>query len=106
MVALGTEIKFGIRFPQIDGVHFEDCDFEVSVYVYTNKSVTYKKGDEKHIKKMDEDSYKVVMTSDDALKIGRGHILATLTIHIPDGDFEDGYRTEVYDKLDTQWVIM
>ena len=106
MSALGTEFKFGVRVSQIDGVHLEDCDFEVSVYVYTNKSVLYKKSDDKHVKKMDEDSYKIIVTSDDALKIGRGRVLATLTIHIPDGDFEDGYRTEVYDKLDTQWVIM
>lgn len=106
MIALGSEYKYGITFPAIGNIHLDDCDFEVETYVYTNRSVTFKKGDEKHIQRMDADRYMVVVDKENALKIGRGVIMAKLTVHIPDGDFEDGFRTEVYDKLCAGWTIV
>lgn len=105
MSALGTEYKYGIKLPPIDGIHLSEMDFEVTTYVYSNKSVTFKKSDEKHIKMINEDSYKVIVDSESAIKIGKGKVLAKLTIHIPDLDFEDGFRTEIYDDLCTYQVI-
>lgn len=105
MSALGTEFKYGVRMPPIGDIHLEMCDFEVETYVYTNKSVKFSKGDTKHIHKIDKDSYMVIVDKESALKIGRGVILAKLIVHIPDNDFEDGFRTEVYDKLQTSWII-
>lgn len=105
MSALGTEFKYGIRIQEIDGYRLEDYDFEVTTYVYTNKSVTYRKNDINHIKPLDTDSYKIIVPSEDAMKIGRGVVMAKVTCHIPDADFQDGYRTEVYDKLCTGVTI-
>jgi hypothetical protein len=105
MSALGTEFKYGIRIQEIDGYKLKDYDFDVTTYVYTNKSVTYKKGDTKHIKPIDDDSYMVIVPLDDAMKIGGGKVMAKVTCHIPDADFQDGYRTEVYDKLWTGLTI-
>lgn len=105
MSALGTEFKYGIRIQEIDGYKLKDYDFDVTTYVYTNKSVTYKKIDTKHIKPLDDDSYMVIVPLDDAMKIGRGMVMAKVTCHIPDADFQDGYRTEVYDKLCTGLTI-
>lgn len=105
MSALGTEFKYGVRMTPIDGIHLENCDFEVTSYVYTNKAVTYRKGDVKHIKRINEDSYKIIVDSEDSVKIGRGKVLAKISISMPDGDFEDGFRTEIYDKIWTGKTI-
>lgn len=78
-------------------------DFEVTTYVYPNKTVVFKKSDTDFVKPVDNDTYLVVIDSDNAQKVGRGKVLAKLTIHIPDGDFKDGFRTEIYDKIDTGW---
>lgn len=51
MAACGSEFKYGIKIKPINGVHLEDCDFEVSTYVNPNRSVVFKKKDEVHIKK-------------------------------------------------------
>lgn len=101
-----SEYKYSIGFPPIDGIHLEDCDFEVKTYVYANKFVTFKKGDETHIKKIDADHYKVIVDKENSLKIGRGKVLAELTVHIPDGDFQDGYRTEVVRDMYTGWTVL
>ena len=106
MLALGSEYKYGVTFPPIGGLHLENCDFEVETYVYTNRSVTFKKNDTKHIQKMDADRYMVIVDKESALKVGRGVVLAKLTVHIPDDDFDDGVRTEIYDKLKTEHTII
>lgn len=105
MSALGTEFKFGIRVTPIDEMHFDTFDFEVTAYVFENKSVTFKKSDRVHIQKIDQDSYKVVVDAENAMKIGRGRVMAKVEVYIPDADFEDGFRTEVYDKLWTGVTI-
>jgi hypothetical protein len=105
MSALGTEFKYGVRMTPIDNIHLEDCDFEVTSYVYTNKAVTYRKGDVKHIKRINEDSYKIIVDSEDSVKIGRGKVLAKISISIPDSDLEDGFRTEIYDEIWTGKTI-
>lgn len=101
MAACGSEFKYGIKIKPINGVHLEDCDFEVSTYVNPNRSVVFKKKDEVHIKKIDADTYKVVVDTYNSLKIGCGTVLAQLKIHIPDGDYQDGFRTEIYKDLCT-----
>lgn len=105
MLALGSEFKYGVTFPPIGDVHLENCEFEVQTYVQTNKYVTFKKSDEKHIQKIDADTYMVIIDKENALKIGRGAILSKLIVHIPDSDFEDGIRTEIYENCSTGWLI-
>jgi hypothetical protein len=105
MSALGTEYKYGIRMSPIGDIHLEECEFEVKTYIFSNKGVIFKKGDERHIKKIDADSYAVVVDKENALKIGKGVVVAEVTLHIPDADFDDGFRTEVIDGICTGIVI-
>lgn len=51
MGALGTEFKYGIRMKPIGDIHLENCDFEITSYVFANRSVTYRKGDAIHVKR-------------------------------------------------------
>lgn len=90
MSALGTEFKFIVELKPIDGLHMSDYDFECALYVYTNRKVVIPKS---KMIKVDDDRYKFVVNSIDAMRIGRGRINAEITAHIPDGDFDDGFRT-------------
>lgn len=105
MSALGTEFKYGLRIEPIGDLHFDLFDFEVETYVFENKSIIYKKNDGIHIQKIDQDSFKVIVDEADAIRIGRGKVLAKVKVYIPDGDFIGGIRTEVYDKIWTKIII-
>ena len=102
MSALGTEFKLNIHLEPIDGLHMSGYDFEVDLYVYTNKRVTFSKMD---MKKVDDDNYLIIVTTADAMKIGRGKINAEVRAYIPDGDFPDGTRTEVLLLCTNQVVV-
>lgn len=92
MSVLGTEYKINIHVEPIDGYHMSDYDFEAQLYVYSSRSVTIRK---EEMKKVDDDNYIVVVDSVKALKIGKGTVKLKLIAHISDGDFPDGYRTEI-----------
>lgn len=91
MSALGTEFKMNIHLDPIDGLHMSGYDFECAFYVYTNRKVVIPKS---QMRKVDDDNYIAVINSIDAMRIGRGRINVEITAHIPDGDFDDGVRTE------------
>lgn len=105
MSALGTEFKINVSADPIDGIHMAEYDFECTLYVYSNKSVTYKKGDEKRIKETDRDNYRIIVPAEDSVKLGKGEVMLKFTAHIPDSDFEDGFRTEVVDRICTGETI-
>jgi hypothetical protein len=105
MSALGTEFKYGLRLTPIDDVHLEDCDFEVETYVNANRRVMYRKGDVKHVQRIDADSYKIIVYAEDSRKIGSGKVMARVTIRIPDSDYDDGFRTEIYNDICTGRTI-
>lgn len=91
MSALGTEFKLNVHLDPLDGFHMSDYDFEVALYVYTNRKVVFQKS---KLKKVDDDNYLLMVETADALRIGRGRINAEITAYIPDSDFSDGLRTE------------
>lgn len=91
MSALGTEFKLNVHLEPLDGLHMSDYDFEVALYVYTNRKVVFQKS---KLKKVDDDNYLLMVETADALRIGRGRINAEITAYIPDSDFSDGLRTE------------
>ena len=91
MSALGTELKINVHVDPIDGLHMRDYDFECAFFVYTNKKVVIAK---KEMKKVDDDNYIALIDKVKGLQLGRGTINMEITAHIPDGDFEDGLRTE------------
>lgn len=91
MSALGTEFKLNVHLEPLDELHMSDYDFEVALYVYTNRKVVFQKS---KLKKVDDDNYLLMVETADALRIGRGRINAEITAYIPDSDFSDGLRTE------------
>lgn len=101
MSALGTELKFNLHLDPINNKHMSEYDFDVDLYVYTNRRVTFPKS---RLLKVDDDNYTVIVNSSDALKIGRGKIKADVKAYIPDTDFTDGKRTEVL-TLCTKTII-
>lgn len=90
MSALGTEVKINIHAEPIDGLHMEDYDFEAEFYVYTNKSIIINKED---LIKIDADNYVALV---DSTLLGAGTIYAKIVAEIPDDDFDDAHRTEVF----------
>lgn len=104
MSALGTEYKINVHVEPVDGSTMDDFDFECTLYIYTNKSVTFRKGDEA-VKRVDENNYLICVNSQDAMKIGRGSIKMKFVAHIPDSDFLDLRRTEIVDNICTGVVI-
>lgn len=104
MSALGTEYKINVHVEPVDGSTMDDFDFECMLYIYTNKGVTFKKGDEA-VKREDENNYIICVNSQDAMKIGRGSVKMKFVAHISDSDFPDGFRTEIVDNICTGVVI-
>ena len=90
----GSERKFTLKMEPVDGVKLKDCTLRVEAYAYANRSVVL---DEKHIIRKDDDSVKVLITSDVARQIGGGSIKLKVYLGIPDEDFHDGYRNQVYE---------
>ena len=108
MSALGTEFKINVHMEPIDGFHMadENVGFECYLYVYTNKGVLFRKGDQFVIQQDNSlDDYRIVVTSDNSIKIGRGSVKLKFTSHIPDSDYPDGKRTEIVDGICTGVTI-
>lgn len=105
MAAYGSEYKYAVNVVLPSGDELEHCDFEITTYTNASKGVTFKKTDSVHIKNVDANTYKVIIDKDSALKIGRGKVMARIVIHIPDDDYPDLCRTEVYDEMYTGWTI-
>ena len=89
------EDKIEIHLEPMGEVHLSDCDFFVDLYVYPNKSVRLSKADTENVKYVDDDTYKICITTKESIKIGKGRVMMDFVIHIPDVDFADGYRTDV-----------
>lgn len=92
MSVLGSEYKINVHAEPLDGIHMDDYDFECKFYASSNKAVTINK---KEMIRENEDNYIALITSDIALKIGRGMLKMRFTAHLPDSDFPDKLRTEI-----------
>lgn len=100
----GKEDKIIVKVEPMDGVHMSEYDFEIDLYVYSNRVVTLKKSDPSVIK-VDDDNYKVTITSEMTSKLGRGKVLMDFIGFIPDADFPDGYRTTIKEGICTGVTI-
>ena len=100
------EFKVNVHVEPIDGYHMFDYYFECYLYTNTNKGVLFKKG-EQFVIQQDEslDDYRIIVTSDNSIKIGRGSVKLKFTAHIPDADYPDGKRTEIVDGICTGVTI-
>lgn len=89
LVELGTEIKLNIHISPIDGVTIDDYDYTTEVYCTPLKNIIVPKSETIRV---DNENYIVRV---DTNVIGVGKIVCRIVAQIPDGDFDDGYRTEV-----------
>lgn len=90
-VELGTKLKLNIHIAPIDGMTLDDYDYTTEVYCTPSQkqSIVVAKGDTIRV---DAENYIVRV---DTNAIGVGIIVCRIIAQIPDGDFDDGYRTEV-----------
>lgn len=89
LVFLGTEFKLSIKIDPIGDYSMDDYDFEVEAYCSPKKTISCSKN---QLIRIDKDSYIMLI---DTEVLGAGTIKAKVTAWIPDGDFDDGLRTEV-----------
>lgn len=92
----GSERKFILKMKPIDGVHLADCRLRVEAFVYANKVIEL---DDSCIKKVDEDTYKIIIRSEDAKALGQVDFKFRVHIGIPDEDFPDNYKDQGYDII-------
>lgn len=91
---LGTEVKFLVTI-EADGFDMERDDFNITLK-RGGSSLFFEKADLVH----DENSFYLCFDTKD---LGSGVVTATITAYVPDNDFDDGLRTEVY-KFDLMTV--
>lgn len=87
-IFVGTELKFKIDI-EAEGFSMENDDFNV-VIQRRNVKKTFQKSD---LVNDGEGNYYVCF---DTAEFGVGTISAVVTAYVPDTDFPDGLRTEVY----------
>lgn len=87
-IFVGTELKFKIDI-EAEGFSMVDDDFNIVVQKRNVKKV-FNKAD---LRKDGEGNYYVCF---DTAEFGPGTVSAVATAYVPDSDFEDGFRTEVY----------
>lgn len=88
-IFLGTEMKINISVATVGDLTMDDYEFFVEFYCSAKRVVTLKK--EEGIR-MDSNNYVFCVDSNET---GPGLLKCKLTAYIPDGDFDDGFRTEV-----------
>ena len=88
-IIAGTEIKLNVHAEPIGDAHMVDYNFTVEIYTSPTKSITLSKDKLIYI---DEDNYVACV---DSSKLGVGRLRCKLTAQIPDGDFDDNFRTEI-----------
>lgn len=88
-VYLGSEIKINISISPIQNYSMADYDWFIELFTKSNSIV--KKQKEECIRR-DDDNYIVTLDTND---VGDGALRFKLTAFIPDGDFDDGLRTEI-----------
>lgn len=91
----GTEVKINISVEPMGDIHMENYDFECIFYPYVSGRENMKKGmrfTKSQMSQVDADNYMAVV---DTTSLGPCDIMCRLTAWIPDGDCEDGLRTEI-----------
>lgn len=85
---VGTELKFIVDITAV-GFSMVDDDFTVTIRRGSKQKV-FEKAD---LARDGEDNFYVCF---DSAEFGNGMIQAVVTAYVPDTDFPDGLRTEVY----------
>lgn len=96
----GSERKFTIAMEPFDGIHLEACRIDkVRIVTFSGRSVTL---DGTNIIRDGEDAIKIILVSEDAKALGTVNIKVELYIGIPDSDFADGFRDQIFTICPTE----
>lgn len=88
-IYLGTELKLNINIAPMGNLSMDDYDFTIEMRCNANNVITIRK---QETIRVDADNYIVCV---DTNKLGVGKLICVVKAQIPDGDFIDGYRSEV-----------
>ena len=91
ILLLNGDVKLNIHLEPIDGLTMDDYDFDVEVYCSTRNVLTFRKTD---LKRVDESNFQLAFNTGD---VGVGEIKVRVIARIPDGDFSDGVRDELWE---------
>ena len=86
MSAWPSDHEIVVEVKPMGDVHLSDCDFNVNLFVYTNKKITIPKSE---CIKESNDSYIVTFNTQ---KLGRGNVMMSLELRIPNSRFDDGFK--------------
>ena len=86
------EYKLNVHVEPIAGFHMDKLNIKCVLFVYPNKTVEV---DKEAMVKVDEDNYVIPLTSELVKIMGKGQLKVRVIAEIPDGDFPDGFRTEI-----------
>lgn len=92
-IFLGTELKLNVNIEPMGTLTMDGYNFEVEFFTaqQRDKKKVFKKGDA-GIKKVDSNNYICCL---DTADVGVGALMCRTIAYLPDGDFEDGLRTEI-----------
>lgn len=95
-----SERKFTIAMEPFEGIHLESCRIDkVRITTFSGRSVTL---DGANIIRDGADSIKIILVSEDAKALGTVNIKVELYIGIPDSDFADGFRDQIFTICPTE----
>lgn len=89
-----SERKFTLTMTPIDGVTLSQCRFTVEVHKLSGRTMELPA---ENILPKDDNSVKIILTNDLLRLIGKDPIKMEIHIGIPDPDFPDGYRDQIYE---------
>ena len=92
----GSERKFTLKMEPIDGVHLADCKLKVGAFVSVSNVIPI---DNSCVTVVDEDTLKVLIKKEVAEAIKSTNIKFRVEIGIPDSDFPDNYKDQIYDII-------
>ena len=93
-ILYGSERKFIVRLKPIGDIRLADCTLKIAVYTNDNNLVDIKS---EHIFYEDEDAVRVILTTDTIAQLADAPIKFRIYLGIPDSDFPDTYRDQIYD---------
>ena len=93
-ILYGSERKFIVRLKPIGDIRLADCTLKIAVYTNANNLVDIKS---EHIFYEDEDAVRVILTTDTIAQLADAPIKFRIYLGIPDNDFPDAYRNQIYD---------
>lgn len=96
----GTEIKFNLNIQPVGGISMSAFDFYVATYAQgTPQRSIVNKSD---CTKVNNDNYTLPV---DTASLGLGLLILDVYAYVPDQDFPDDLRTEIY-RIETDITII